>query len=80
MGHQAEVIGPLVPAGMKKRRQLPSMRVQPGKIWPFALIAPQTGESQITPDSAASVLPGNDMLDFESNRFHKEFPRVVLRG
>ena len=75
---QTEMVGPLVPAGMKKRCQLSAVRVQPGKIWPLALITPQTGESQIAQDCAATVLPGNDMLDFEGDRLHKEFPRVIL--
>jgi hypothetical protein len=39
-------------------------------MWPFTLIAPQTGESEMAPDGAASVLPGNDMLDFAGNRLH----------
>jgi hypothetical protein len=49
-----------------------------GQIWPLALITPQTGESQIAQDSTATVLPGYDMLDFEGERLHKKFPRVIL--
>jgi hypothetical protein len=75
---QTEMVGPLVPAGMKKRRQLSGMQVQASQIWPLALITPQTGESQITQDSTATVLPGYDMLDFEGERLHKKFPRVML--
>jgi hypothetical protein len=63
---------------MKKRCQLSGVWVQPGKIWPLALITPQTGESQIAQDCAATVLPGNDMLDFEGDRLHKEFTGVIL--
>src|SRR5262252_3097725 len=72
------MVGPLVPAGMKKRCQLSTVRVQPGKIWPLALITPQTGESEIAQDGAVTVLSGNDMLDFEGDRRHKELPRVIL--
>jgi hypothetical protein len=75
---QTEMVGPLVPAGMKKRRQLAGMRVQSSQIWPLALVTPQTRESQIAQDGAATVLPGYDMLDFEGNRLHKKFPRVIL--
>jgi hypothetical protein len=75
---QTEMVGPLVPAGMKKRCQLSGVWAQPGQIWPLALIAPQTGESQIAQDGTATVLPGNDMLDFEGDRLYEEFPRVIL--
>src|SRR5919198_5698664 len=75
---QTEMVGPLVPVGMKKRCQLSGVRVQSGQIWPLALITPQTGESQIAQDGAATVLPRNDMLDFEGSRLHKEFPRMIL--
>src|SRR5262245_11343496 len=72
------MVGPLVPTGMKKRCQLSGMRIHAGQIWPLALITPQTGEGKIAQDGAATVLPGNDMLDFEGDRLHKEFPRVIL--
>jgi hypothetical protein len=65
---------------MKERRQLAGVWVQPSKIWPFALIAPQTGECQIAQHRAAPVLPGDDVLDFEGDRFRKELPRVALLG
>ena len=38
------------------------------------LYPPQTGESQIAQDGAATVLPGNDMLDFEGDHLHKNSP------
>src|SRR5262249_3739975 len=75
---QTEMVGPLVPAGMKERCPLSGVRGQSSSIWPLALITPQTGESQIAQDCAAAVLPGNDMLDFEGNRLHKEFTRMIL--
>jgi hypothetical protein len=42
------------------------------------LYPPQTGESEIAQDGAATVLPGDDMLNFEGDRLHKECPRVIL--
>src|SRR5262245_56354836 len=75
---QTEMVSPLVPAGMKKRCQPSSVRVQSSQIWPLALITPQAGASKIAQDRAAPVLPGNGMLNFEGDRLYKEFPGVVL--
>lgn len=72
---QTEMVRPLMSAGMKEGGKFASVRVKPGKIGAFA--APQTGKRQIAQDCAATVLPGDDVFNFEGNCLCKECPGVA---
>ncbi|MFA6544001.1 MAG: hypothetical protein WCS99_06225 [Limisphaerales bacterium] len=62
---QPKMLGPLVPARMEERRELPGIRVNARQVWAFVEVAVDAGPRKVVGIVAAAMLPGDDVFDME---------------
>ena len=78
---ELEVISPLISTRMKDRNNVAGVRVDRRKIAGLGVVAKCAGECHVLRDRRATVLFGNDMIDFvrhETGRFRSEVVFAAL--